>query len=220
MTTPEPKTELMPCPFCGGKPLWCDMHPRENQQHIECEDCGLSFSFDDEKDKDYRDFIARWNTRAPVDTASHESGVESEAINLCDQILDAMDDLKTDQALLPRTTIEIIASRLVILEAALSQSAPKAGQVDVEALKQKVRMAVTSPVGIVHERSELIDVIIDHLSTQGYFDKPIAGLREKVKSLQGKLRAPQEYTHGYSSGYLSGSSDTIDAVIELIDRGA
>lgn len=55
-------TELLPCPFCGGKPAYPDYDAGDNDFVVVCGPCGATSRYSDEQD----DVISAWNQRAVI----------------------------------------------------------------------------------------------------------------------------------------------------------
>lgn len=83
----------------------------------------------------------------------------------------------------------------------------------VETLRKKYYQKNTGTI------KETIDYILLDLSTQGYFDKPIAGLREKIIGLKRKTPTGNEIELGIEDNSAYTHNAAIDAVIALIDGG-
>jgi len=70
--------EFKPCPFCGGKAVWCyglDWEEEHDCHMIVCEKCGASFDLADEDNpetlEELREICAnKWNTRKGKDDAN------------------------------------------------------------------------------------------------------------------------------------------------------
>ena len=60
-----PRTDLLPCPFCGGKAeldSYENAPPHTDSFRVECPDCEATFDYLDTLEK----AIAAWNRRTPV----------------------------------------------------------------------------------------------------------------------------------------------------------
>ncbi len=56
---------LLPCPFCGGTPVYYDGEGHADANHIECQGCGCKFDGDGQRMEDRVKLQNDWNTRYP-----------------------------------------------------------------------------------------------------------------------------------------------------------
>lgn len=151
-------------------------------------------------------------TRAPVE-ASHESEVDvlKAFTRLTNFLVECHDPDFTPTNIYSADEIGDFQTDLLTLKNQ-PQSSPKAGQVDVEAI-------VNDLIGWAEGNADscFLRDVVHYLSTQGYFGKPIAGLRERILA----MKEPVTFG-GRACGktWKTAVNTTIDSVIELIDRGA
>ena len=63
------KSELLPCPFCGGTDIYCaDAGHKTGVWFVQCEDCGATFPHFDSKEE----AITAWNTRTPKERGEQQ----------------------------------------------------------------------------------------------------------------------------------------------------
>lgn len=164
MTDTPTKTDLLPCPFCGGKAkIHTVMKGQEALKHVSCSGCSVRTN----KSAKLVQCVNRWNTRTSPQAESEPDQTVEMEIRLIEAYLPHIVQSTPPSA---HSIVSVADGEIKSALKAIREltAKPDAG-VDVEALKQSVYEKIMD--GSIPTYSQYpgktSDAIIDHLYSSG-----------------------------------------------------